>query len=86
MHREHCAIGALGLRREALGRTEDAGVVDEGSEEAGRDRNVRGVEVVDAFLLGEDRRRAPSVEAADVLVEHADDRRRRRAGARHART
>ena len=53
-----------------------AGVVDERAEEAGRDRHVGGVEVLDALLVLEDRRRAPAVVAADVLVEDADDRRR----------
>ena len=65
-----CACGG-----EALGLAEDAGVIDERAEEAGRDRHVRGVEVLDPLLVLEDRRRAPAVVAPDVLVEDADDRR-----------
>ena len=74
VHREHRAVGALGVGGEALRLTEDPGVVDEGAEEAGRDRHVGRVEVVHALLLLEDRGRTPAVVAADVAVEDADDR------------
>src|SRR3954469_12360206 len=48
--------------------------VDERAEEAGGDGHVRRVEVLDALLSGQDRRRAPAVVATDVLVEDPDDR------------
>ena len=73
----------LRLGGEALGLLEDPGVVDERAEEARGDRHVGGVEVLDPLLVGEDRRRAPPVVTADVLVEDADDRRRRGASCRH---
>src|SRR3954468_1497785 len=57
-----------------------AGVVGGGPEEPRRDRDVGSVEVVDALLVLEDRRRAPPVVAADVAVEHPHDRRGRGPG------
>jgi hypothetical protein len=68
VHGEHRAVGALSRGREALGLLEDARVIDERAEEARRDRDVGGVEVLDALLVGEDRRRAPAVVPADVAM------------------
>ncbi len=71
---EHRPVGVLGLRGEALGLPEHARVVDERPEEARRDGDVGGVEVLDPLLVDEGRGRAPAVVVAHLLVEDAHDR------------
>ena len=75
VHGEHRAVGALGgaAKRSASPKTPvwSTSVPKKPAEI----EHVGGVEVLDPLLVGEDRRRAPAVVAAHVLVEDAHDRR-----------